>query len=314
MDGVMSHTEDRISDEMAEQILAKATRLYREASRLEQAAERSAQAGFSHGELQRACIEADIPTQYLDEAFLVVQEDRSRLEQEKLQHHKKLADRRKKVRHIARQILTRSTTVAMNSAPKAIGVLWFLYCFMGIGDYLKIQGAGLKVIADKNAEIATLKQALEKQSKDITQQVEVNTAHENERKIHQESKTRHQVQVKVLNDEITKIESELELSKEEVDRLQGLLNSRRTNSKTTTESTPEEPPSVVVPRSNFKSLVMNKTEQEVKAVIGDPAEIKVQGGVVHWTYYRKTTLSGHLIDPRVTIKMSIGRVISVAFD
>jgi hypothetical protein len=313
----MNHTENRISDEMAEQILAVATRLYREASRLEQAAERSAQAGFSRGELQRACIEAEIPSQYLDQAFLIIEEDRSRLEQQKIQHQQKWIDRRKKVRQLMQQTLGRSTDLMLktfiNAGPKAIGSVIAIYWLMGVGDYLKIQGAGLKEIANKNTEIVALKQSLEQKDKEITQQVEVKIAHENERKIHQESKDRHQAQVKVLNDKITRIESELDISKEKANRLQELLNLKRINAETSPESTPKAASSAML-RWDFRSLVRNKTGEEVKAAIGNPAEIKTQAGVVYWTYYRKTMMYSQSIDPKVTVKLSDDRVIEVEFD
>jgi hypothetical protein len=299
----MTYPEGRISDQMATQVLAEATRLHCEADRREQAA----QEGVSHGELQQVCLEANIPTQYLDQAFLKVWEDRSRLEQQQLKHQKKWIDRRKKVR----QILNRSTTIAMNNAPKAIGVL---YCLMGIGDYLKIQSAGLKNIADKNAEIIALKQALEQQGKDITQQAEVKTAHESEQKSHQESKARHQAQVKVLNDKIIRIESELDISKEKANRLRGLLNSiKTTNTETTPESTPENSSSAMT-RSEFRSLVRDKTGEEIKTSIGNPMEVKIQEGILYWTFYRKTMGYAQSIDPKVTLKLSDDRVIEVEFD
>jgi hypothetical protein len=313
----MNHTEDRISDEMAEQILAVATRLYREASRLEQAAERSAQAGFSHGELQRACIEAEIPTQYLDQAFLIIEEDRSRLEQQKLQHQQKWIDRRKKVSQLMQQTLNRSTDLVlktiMNTGPKAIGSVVAIYWLMGVGDYLKIQGAGLKEIANKNTEIIRLKQTLEQQDKEIAQQLQMKAAHENEQKVYRESKDLHQAQVKVLNDKITRIESELEISKEKANRLQELLNLKRINAETKSESNPEGASSVML-RGDFRSLVRNKTGEEVKTTIGYPAEIKTQSGIVYWTYYRKTMMYSQSIDPKVTVKLSNDRVIDIEFD
>jgi hypothetical protein len=316
MDGVMHHTEDRISDEMAEQILAVATRLYREASRLEQAAERSAQAGFSHGELQRACIEAEIPTQYFDQAFLIIEEDRSRLEQQKLQHQQKWIDRRKKVRQLTQQTLNRSTDLVLNTiinaGPKAIGSVIAIYWLMGVGDYLKIQGAGLKEIANKNTEIVRLKETLGQRDKEIAQQVQMNASHENEQKIHRESKDRHQAQVKVLNDKITQLESELAISKEEAIRLRD-LNLKRINSETKPKTTTEEASSAML-RWDFRSLVRNKTGEEVKAAIGHPAEIKIQAGIFYWTYYRKTMMYSQSIDPKVTVKLSDDRVIEVEFD
>jgi hypothetical protein len=305
----MTYPEDRISDQMATKVLAEATRLHCEADRRKQAT----QEGFSHGELQQVCLEANIPTEYLDQAFLNVWEDRSRLERERLQHQKNLADRRKKVRQVVRKILNRSTTIAMNTAPKAIGSVIAIYWLMGVGDYLKIQGAGLKEIANKNTEIVRLKQTLEQQDKEIAQQVQMKSAHENERKVYGESKDRHQAQVKVLNDKITRIESELAISKEKANRLQELINLRRINSETKSESNPEATSSVML-RWDFRSLVRNKTGEEVKAAIGHPAEIETQSGIVYWTYYRKTMIYSQSIDPKVTIKLSDDRVIEVEFD